>query len=75
MIDTNALRGLIVTRGLTQEKVARYLEITPKTFYKKMKKGVFGSDEITKMMILLSIDDPRPIFFANLGTQEVPKDF
>lgn len=68
MVDTNALKGLIVTRGLTQEKVAHHLGIAPKTFYSKMKKGVFGSDEMELMMDLLAIDDPRPIFFAKSGT-------
>lgn len=65
MIDTNKLKGLIVSKGLTQNKVAEILGMTPKTFYIKMKKGVFGSDEIEKMISLLDISDPVNIFFAN----------
>jgi hypothetical protein len=38
--------------------------MTPKTFYLKMKKGVFGSDEMEKMIDYLKIDDPAAIFFA-----------
>jgi hypothetical protein len=68
MIDTNALKGVIVANGLTQEAVAKHLEMTPKTFYNKMKKGVFGSDEMEGMIELLSIDDPARIFFANKVT-------
>ena len=64
MVDTNRLKGLIVENEKTQEEVARYIGITPKTFYSKMKKRVFGSDEIEKMIELLNIDDPSPIFFA-----------
>ena len=29
-----------------------------------MKKGVFGSDEIEKMIDYLNIEEPMPIFFA-----------
>ena len=64
MVDTSKLRGIIVSVNLTQTKVAKSIGIAPKTFYMKMKKGVFGSDEIEKMIDLLKIDDPIPIFFA-----------
>ena len=64
MVDTNKLRGCIVANGKSQEEVAKSIGITPKTFYLKMKKGVFGSDEIEKMIKLLDIDDPLSIFFA-----------
>lgn len=65
MIDTNALKGIIVAQGLTQEKVARHIGMNPKTFGRKMKRGVFGSDEMEAMIELLSIEDPVRIFFAN----------
>ena len=68
MVDTNRLKGLIVANGKTQEEVARHIGITPKTFYSKMKRKVFGSDEIEKMIDLLNIDDPTPIFFAKWVT-------
>lgn len=64
MIDTNALKGIIVSKGKTQKDVAIYLDITPKAFYEKMKKGVFGSDEMEGMIELLEIENPVDIFFA-----------
>ena len=64
MVDVNRLKGIIVQNERTQEDVAKYIGITPKTFYQKMKKGVFGSDEIDKMIDYLKIDDPAAIFFA-----------
>ena len=64
MVDINRLKGVIVTNGLTQEDVAKHLEMSTKTFYLRMKKGVFGSDEIEKMIDFLKIDDPIAIFFA-----------
>lgn len=68
MIDTKALKGIIVSRGLTQKDVAKHLGMTPKTFYEKMKKGVFGSDEMDGMIELLSIENPGGIFFAQKVT-------
>lgn len=63
MIDTNALRGRIAEKGLSQSRVAKHMGITPETFYRKMNRGVFGSDEIEKMVTLLDIEDPVRIFF------------
>ena len=65
MVDANKLRGCIVANGMTQEEVAKMIGISPKTFYQKMKKRVFGSDEIESMIEILNIDDPMPIFFAH----------
>lgn len=64
MIDVNALRGRIAEKGLSQAKMAKTLGIAPKTFYEKMNKGVFGSDEIECMIDILDIKDPAKIFFA-----------
>lgn len=65
MIDTKALKGLIVSRDMTQKDVAQHLKMHPKTFYAKMKRGVFGSDEMEGMIELLSIENPSDIFFAS----------
>lgn len=64
MVDSNKLRGCIVANGMTQEEIAKSIGITPKTFYTKMKKGVFGSDEIEMMIEILHIENPMAIFFA-----------
>lgn len=64
MVDTNKLRGAIVSKGLSQRKMAMLLGITDKTFYEKMKKKVFDSDEIEVMMEVLKIENPTEIFFA-----------
>lgn len=68
MIDTNALRGAIAAKGMTQQDVAVHIGISPKTFYSKMKKGVFGSDEMESMIDLLSIENPSAIFFKQKVT-------
>lgn len=68
MVDGDRLRGIIAERGLSQRKIAKHLGITEKTFYTKMKKGVFDSDEIAEMIRYVGIDNPMEIFFANIGT-------
>jgi len=69
MIQTAQLKGIIAARGLSQRKVAKYLGITEKTFYDKMKKGVFKSDEMEGMIELLSITEPGELFFAKSEKQ------
>ncbi len=64
MINTDKLRGIIAENGLSQKDVAKAIGIAPKTFYDKMNKGVFGSDEIDVMIEYLHISDPATIFFA-----------
>ena len=68
-IKTKKLMGIIVSKGFTQKEIAIKLGIAPNTFYTKMAKGVFGSDEIEKMINLLEIENPINIFFANDVTQ------
>lgn len=64
MIKTDKLCGIIAEKGMSQKALAERIGIAPKTFYEKMKKGVFGSDEIQVMIDALGIEDPAAIFFA-----------
>lgn len=65
MIKINELKGIMVSRGYTQEMLAKELGITRGTLGKKMKRGVFRSDEIKKMIKILEIENPYYIFFAD----------
>lgn len=65
MIRTDELRGVIAKNGYSQKDVASMIGVTPKTFYEKMSKGIFGSDEIEIMIEKLRIEDPMAIFFAH----------
>ena len=64
MIKTDKLKGIIVENGFSQTDVANQIGIAPKTFYEKMKAGIFGSDEIEVMIDMLHIEDPISVFFA-----------
>lgn len=68
MVDINGLKAAIVKKGLTQEKVAKMMNISPRTLSSRMTKGVFGSDEIELLMNILDIDNPVSIFFAHTVT-------
>ena len=64
MIRTDKLKGVIAEKGYSQTDIAKFIGVTPKTFYGKMKIGVFGSDEIQIMIDQLKIENPMEIFFA-----------
>ena len=64
MVNTAKLRGIIAENGKTQQDVAKMLGIAPKTFYERMKKGKFGSDDIQVMIDELHIENPVDVFFA-----------
>lgn len=55
-MNVNALRGTIAERGYSQRQVAQRLGMSEKTFYTKMKKGAFGTDDVKQMMNILDID-------------------
>lgn len=63
MVQTNELRAAMLRKGLTQADVAKAIGVSNKTFSDRMKKRVFGSDEIEIMIDLLEIKDPMFIFF------------
>jgi DNA-binding XRE family transcriptional regulator len=65
MVNTDKLRGVIAERGLDQKDVAAMIGKSPKTFYEKMKKRKFDSDEIMIMVSGLGIKNPVEIFFAD----------
>ena len=64
MVHVKKLRGKMAEKGRTGIDMARVINKTPKTFYDKMKKGVFDSDEIAAIVDDLGIENPMEIFFA-----------
>lgn len=64
MVHVKKLKGKMAEKGRTGKDMAVVIGKTPKTFYEKMKKGVFDSDEITAIVEDLDIENPMEIFFA-----------
>ena len=65
MIQINEIKGRMKAEGYTQADLAKELGISTKTLSTRLKKGVFGSDEIEKMITILKITNPIEIFFKN----------
>ena len=68
MVNVNELKAAMVRKGMTQSEVAKKLNISPRTLSNKLKRGVLGSNEIEKLMVILDINDPVPIFFTHTVT-------
>ena len=58
------LKAILVRENKTLGDCAKYLGISENTMSAKLKRGVFGSDEITKLISYLHIDNPTYIFFG-----------
>ena len=69
MINNQALRGIIVSKGETQRSVAKKIGVSETAFYRKMNRGIFNSNEMYELVKLLSIENPVPIFFADKVAQ------
>ena len=70
MLNVPEFKAAMVRKGHTQKSLAKILGMSEKTFYERMKNKVFGSDEIEKLVEVLEISDPMPIFFSNLVTSK-----
>ena len=64
IMKTDKLRGIIAEKNLHQTDVAKMLGVSNKTFYEKMKRGVFRNDEIAIMAKELGIKDVADIFLT-----------
>lgn len=50
----------------TNKEIAEFLGIDESTLWRKLQNnGSFTREEISKLILLLEIEDPKPIFFAN----------
>jgi transcriptional regulator with XRE-family HTH domain len=63
-MNVNKLRGAMAEQNCTQRELAQHLGISEKTLYNKMKRGVFGTDEVETMIRVLKIEHPADIFLS-----------
>lgn len=64
MIDVNKLKGKMVEKGYTNKKMASVLGIHKDTLGRKLRAGKFGTDEVSKFIEVLDIENPAEIFFV-----------
>lgn len=75
MINVNKLKAIFVENGKNQKDVAKMLGISENTMSIKLKKGIFNSDEIFKLIDIFEIKNPTDIFFVkNVTSQETKED-
>lgn len=65
MVNVDRLRGILAEKRKSQAEIAKMLGISERTFYAKMNRKVFDSDEIYEMCKYLGIGsaDMISIFF------------
>lgn len=66
MVKLNEIRGLIASNGLTQQKLAKMLNISNKTMTNRIKKGNYRIGEVEELIKILKIDNPISIFFSTI---------
>ena len=65
-MNTNILKGRMVEKGFTQEKLAEAVGISTNSMSRKLLgERQFRLGEVVKICEVLEIDDPRDIFFTN----------
>lgn len=62
-MKTNLLKAEIVKNGMTQKQLCEAIKMSQSTFIRKIKKGVFNTNDIKKIVTVLKIDKPELIFF------------
>ena len=68
MLNVLEFKAAMVRKGYTQKALAEILGMSEKTFTERIKSKRFGSDEIEKLIEVLEISNPMPIFFSNVVT-------
>lgn len=71
MLDVNEFKAELIRRGFTQAKLALAIGMKPRTLSNRLKKRIFGSDEIEKICRVLninSLEQKDRIFFASRVT-------
>ena len=68
MLDVQKLKGKIVERGKSIEKVSDEIGIHPSTFYRKLKENSFEIGEADKIVEVLSLSgaEATAIFFSQV---------
>lgn len=63
-MNVNLLKSEIVKKGFTQSSFCDEIGMPKATFSRRMKQGVFKTDEATRIIQVLELDNPGEIFFA-----------
>ena len=67
MINQEGLREIWISKGYTQDKVAKKIGLQVRTFRNRIKNGTLTTNDIDKLVELLDIKNPTSIFFIQLS--------
>lgn len=68
MINRDGLREIWISKGYTQEKLAKRIGLQVRTFRNRLKNGTLTTNDIDKLVDLLDIKNPTSIFFIQCVT-------
>lgn len=64
MLRTEKILGALAENGMTRKELAMELDMAPKTFYAKMKRRQFESNELETIVKILKIENPWETLFG-----------
>ncbi len=70
MFDVKEYRAALALAGMTQRELAAKIGISETALCRKVRRGVFRTDEAYRIVEVLHIRDPRLIFFAETVTSK-----
>ena len=70
MVDTNLLRAAMAAKGMNQKMLAAAINMPDGTLSRKIRKGVFDTDEVLDICEALEIKEPDPIFLIRKSLNE-----
>lgn len=65
MFNKNEFNAQLARKNMKKYELAEKLEMSYTNLYRKIESGHFTREEIGKIITILEISDPVPIFFAD----------
>ena len=62
-MNRRKFKALMIEYGYNQQSLSEELGMSTRTFYSRLHRGDWRLTEIKKLMDVLHIKDPRPVFF------------
>lgn len=64
MFNKLLFNSALAAKGFTKDELAEKIGMSRSTLTRRLKTGVFGTDEVKKIVTVLGIENPMSIFFA-----------
>lgn len=64
MFNKLLFNSALAAKGYTKDELAKKIGMSRSTLTRRMKTGIFGTDEVKKIISVLEVKNPMPIFFA-----------